>query len=107
MTVSENLWSVRKNLITDKMIQALDLLEKRTRVIKVRLEAIETKMTKLKESKPADTGRTASPEICSREKRHRCGIGQFLLMFCVFRLLAVPTSEAGSSATQSPCREGA
>jgi hypothetical protein len=71
VTVSENLWSVRKHLITDKMIQALDLLEKRTRVIKVRLEAIETEMTKLKESKPADTGPAASPEICSREKRHR------------------------------------
>jgi hypothetical protein len=43
------------------MIEALNLLEERTRIIEARLEAIEAKMTKLKVGKPACSAPRQSP----------------------------------------------
>jgi hypothetical protein len=64
MAELEGLLPVSRNLhvITDKMIQAMDLLEKRTWTMEARLEVTEIKMIKMKEGKPADRGPMVRPE---------------------------------------------
>ncbi len=57
------------------MIQALHQLERRAKIMEVRLEAIEAKLIRMRENKSAVTETAAKPVTCTKESGYRCSIG--------------------------------
>jgi hypothetical protein len=57
------------------MIQALHQLERRAKIMKVRLEAIEAKLIRMRENKSAVTKTAARSATCTKESGYRCSIG--------------------------------
>jgi hypothetical protein len=60
------------DMITDRMIQALDLLERRTRIMETRLEEIEARMIRMRNDK---YGVHAQDRYCAQQS---CSVQQAL-----------------------------